>query len=233
MVNRVWKHLMGRGLFEPVDDMRPTNPATHPQLLNRLAREFAGHNFDLRWLVRAIVSSGAYQLSSHTSPGNKLDDRFYSHAQLKSLEAQTMLDAISQVTGVAESFSGYEEGIRAVQLHGAQTPSYALDVLGRCGRERSCAPAGGGGGLAQALHLINGPVINEKLGCGNLAKFLAEGKTSIEIVEEFYLRALTRKPSAAEAAFWGNSISASADKVAMCEDFLWTLLNSREFAFNH
>jgi hypothetical protein len=162
-----------------------------------------------------------------------MDDRFYSHAYVKSLEAQTIVDAIVQVTDVVESYDGYDKGTRAMQLAGVQTPSYALDVLGRCNRERSCAPAGGSRGLAQALHLINGSTINEKLRGGILAKLLNEEKTSAQIVEELYLRALSRAPSKTESSFWETSISESENRIAALEDFLWALLNSREFAFNH
>ena len=115
---------------------------------------------------------------------------------------------------------------------GVQTESYALDVLGRCRREKTCeTSAGSGGGLAQALHLINGSTINEKLAHGALAPWLS--KPTLEVVEEFYLRAFTRGPSPEEASFWNATISQSADRHEAFEDFLWTLLNSREFAFNH
>ena len=138
LVNRVWKHLLGRGLVEPVDDLRPTNPPTNPALHDALAAEFVAHGFDLRWLVGKIADSRTYQLTSRTTDANRRDDRLFSHAMLKPLPAQVFVDAVAQVTGVPESYDDYAAGTRAVQLVGAQTTSYALDVLGRCLRERSC-----------------------------------------------------------------------------------------------
>ena len=232
IVNRVWKHLLGRGLVEPADDLRPTNPATHPALLEKLAAEFRAHDFDLRWLVRTIASSRTYQLTSRALPANRHDDRFYSHAFLKPLSAHVLVDAASQVTGVAEEFEGVSEGTLAVQLIGAQTESYALDVLGRCRREKTCETgASNGGGLAQALHLINGSTVNEKLSGGVLAEL--RSKSTDDIVTELYLRALTRLPSDKESAFWKSIIENAPKRDEILEDFLWTLLNSREFAFNH
>ena len=230
-VNRVWKHLLGRGLVEPADDLRPTNPATHPALLEKLASEFRAHDFDLRWMIRTIVGSRTYQLTSRTNPANRSDDRFYSHAYLKPLSAQVLVDAIAQVAGTPEKFKGNPEGTRAIQLIGAQTESYALDVLGRCRREKTCDTAATGGGLAQALHLINGSTISEKLGSGVLTQL--KSKATPEIVDELYLRALTRRPTTEEAAFWKSTIDQAANRPEALEDFLWTLLNSREFAFNH
>jgi hypothetical protein len=233
MVNRVWKHLLGRGLVEPVDDLRPTNPASHPKLLDRLAEHFVANGFDLRHLIETIVSSRTYQLSSITLAGNRADNRFFSHAYFKPLPAQVLVDAISQVTGVNEEFETVAEGTRAVQLIGAQTPSYALDVLGRCKREQACEPAGSGGGLAQALHMINGATINEKLGSGVLARWLREGKSNGEIIDELYLRAFSRLPREAEAKFWNGTLAKIGNQTEALEDFLWTVLNAREFAYNH
>ena len=115
-MNRVWKHLLGRGLVEPVDDLRPTNPPTHPALLDALAADFITHGYDLRRLIRTVVSSRTYQLSSRTRGLNAMDERFYSHAYFKELPAQVFVDAVAQVTGVPDHFDGYPEGTRAVQL---------------------------------------------------------------------------------------------------------------------
>ncbi|MEW6303108.1 MAG: DUF1549 and DUF1553 domain-containing protein [Verrucomicrobiota bacterium] len=234
VVNRVWKHLLGRGLVEPVDDLRPTNPPVNPALMNALANDFARNGFDLRRLVRLIAESRTYQLSSRAIDGNRRDDRFFSHAYLKPLPAQVLADAVAQVTGVPDHYPDYAEGTRAVQLVGAQTPSYALDVLGRCAREQSCeSPGRAGGGLAQALHLINGSTINDKLRGGALSRLLARGLTDSELIDELYLRTLSRPASAAERAEWEPMLARAADKTEIAEDLLWALLNSREFAFNH
>jgi hypothetical protein len=233
-VNRVWKHLLGRGLVEPVDDLRPTNPATYPALLDALAKDFVTHGHDLRRLVRTLALTRTYQLTSRTSGLNRLDDRFYSHAYLKELSAPVFLDAVAQVTGVPDAFPGCAGGTRAVQLIGTRTPSYALDVLGRCSRDTACDGGGRrGGGLAQALHLINGPTLNAKLGQGIVTALLARNLTGREIIEELYLRALTRRPEPAELAEWERLLASAAKRADAIQDLLWTLLNSREFAFNH
>lgn len=252
LVNRVWKHLLGRGLVEPVDDLRPTNPPTHPALLDALAADFVANGHDLRRLIRTIASSQTYQLTSRANGLNALDDRFYSHAYRKELPAQVFVDAVAQVTGVPDRFGGpsgndrmrmaelaedqpdaYPEGTRAVQLIGARTPSYALDVLGRCSREGPCDVSGGGGGLAEALHLINGTTINEKLKGGVVDELMARSTSDGEIIEELYLRALARRPAKLELNEWAALLARAGNKREAVEDLLWTLLNSREFAFNH
>ncbi len=141
---------------------------------------------------------------------------------------------MAQVTGVPDKYESHPEGTRAVQLIGAQTPSAALDVLGRCARERSCGtPGGAGGGLAQALHLINGSTINAKLRGGTLARLLAGPASDREWVDDLYLRSLGRPASPAEQTEWTQRLARAADRSLVAEDLLWALLNSREFAFNH
>jgi hypothetical protein len=234
IANRVWKELLGRGVVEPVDDLRPTNPPTHPELLEALATDFASGGYDLRRLIRSIVTSRTYQLSSRPLPGNRGDDRLYSHARRKPLPAQVFADAIAQAAGLSDHFDGYPAGTRAVQLLGAHTPSYTLDVLGRCARERSCDnPGRAGGGLAQALHLINGPVVQDKLRGGSLTGLLARDLSESQLIEELYLRTLTRLPRADELVEWERLLDRAEDKTEILEDLLWALLNSREFAFNH
>jgi hypothetical protein len=232
IVNRVWKHLLGRGLVEPVDDLRPTNPPTHPALLNALAADFVAHRFDLRHLVHTIVSSRTYQLTSLTRGVNRLDTRLYSHAYLKPLPAPVFADAVAQVTGVADCFEGLPAGTRAVQLISPATPAPALDVLGRCLRNRPCeGPAQAGGGLAQALHLINGSTINGKLRGGTVEAL--KSRPTGEIIEELYCCALTRRPEPSELVEWEASLMRGTDRTEAVEDLLWALLNSREFALNH
>ncbi len=232
LVNRVWKHLLGRGLVEPVDDLRPTNPPTHPALLDALAADLVAHQFDLRNTIRTIVSSRTYQLSARTQGANRLDDRLYSHAYLKPLTAPVFADIVAQVTGVPDVFEGFPAGTRAVQLVGPSTPSAALDVLGRCLRKRPCDGAqGGGGGLAAALHLINGSTINGKLRGGVVEELM--GRSNREVVVELYHRAFSRSPEPAELAEWEASLSRGGDRTEAVQDLLWTLLNAREFALNH
>ncbi|HWB06572.1 MAG TPA: DUF1553 domain-containing protein [Verrucomicrobiales bacterium] len=234
LVNRVWKHLLGRGLVEPVDDLRPTNPATHPELLDALAADFIKNHFDLRHIIRTIVSSRTYQLSSKPLAANKADDRLYSHALVRELPAQVFMDAVAQATGVPDQFPNSPEGTRAVQLASARTPSYALDVLGRCARDQSCeSPVRSGGGIARALHLINGDTIQPKLRGGVLDQLFKENAGDEKILSELYLRALTRLPEPAEQAEWSAVLKKAPHRREAAEDLLWTLLNSREFGFNH
>lgn len=233
-VNRVWKHLLGRGLVEPVDDLRLTNPASHPEVLEALTTHFIASGFDLRDLVRTITESRTYQLSATTVPGNETDQRLHSHALLKPPSAQVLLDVIAQATGVSESFTDQPAATRAVELIGSQTASYVLDVFGRCSRERSCeTSATAGGGLAQALHLINGSTINTRLGTGIVKDLAAANTSPHDAVRTLYLRTLSRPPSAAELGEWTSLLATATDRTEALEDLLWALLNSREFVFIH
>ena len=233
LVNRVWKELMGRGLIEPVDDLRVTNPASNPALLTALIDDFVNGGYDLRRLVRTIVLSRTYQLSSSANEVNRLDNRFFSHAFLKPLPPQVLADAIAQATGVHDVYAGYPEGTRAVQIISPQTASYALDVFGRCQRESLCeSPGQSGGGLSQALHLINGPSINGKLQKALDAR-LAQTSSDSQIVANLYLDTVSRYPEPREIEQWEKMLAASSDRREVLEDLLWALLNSREFAYNH
>jgi hypothetical protein len=234
VANRVWKHLMGRGIVEPVDDVRATNPPSNPALLRALAAEFTRSGYDLRHLVRTIGSSRTYQLTSRTTGINRQDDRFFSHATLKPLPAHVLADAVAQATGVPDEFADAPPGTRAIQLADARAASYTLDVFGRCPRATGCEdPTQFGGGLSQALHLINGAVINAKLRSGVVERLLADSRSDREIVEELYLRTLSRFPAASERAHWERTLKAAAKRKETAEDLLWALLNAREFAFNH
>lgn len=240
IVNRVWKHLMGRGLVEPVDDLRSTNPATHPALLDALAKDFTTRGFNLQHLIRTIVSSQTWQLTSRVNGPNKDDDRFYSHALIKELPAQVYMDIVAQVTGVdnefpgADQFIGPHRGVRAVEIPTVSFPSYALDVLGRCSREASCdLAARNGGGMAKALHLINGSTINDKMQAGIARKLATEKQTDRAIIEELHLRTLTRFPTDKELTAWTPLPVEQPARTESIQDLLWALLNSREFTFNH
>ncbi len=233
IVNRIWKRLMGRGLVEPVDDLRTTNPATHPELLDRLAADFVEHGFDMRHTIRTIVSSAAYARDSRTMPGNASDDRFYSHALIRPLPAEVLADAIVDVTGQFDRYGDEPLGTRAVALFDGQTPSRALDVLGRCPRDGSCDSGNAEPGLPQILHFINGELINQKIASpqGRLHRLLSAGQSDKQILEQFYLAALARYPTTVEQTHWLELFRRipSDKRSAQWEDFLWALLNSREF----
>ncbi|MFN3651578.1 MAG: DUF1549 and DUF1553 domain-containing protein [Armatimonadota bacterium] len=233
LANRVWKRLLGRGIVEPVDDLRVSNPPTNPALLEALTRELTTSGYDLRRLVRTIVSSRTYQSSSRAVAGNERDDRFFSHALVRPLPPEVLADGIAQATGVPEEYAGYPAGTRAVQLVDGRVPSETLDALGRCRRETGCEPGALQGGLRSALHLINGDGINARVASGIAARLLQEGRPDREIVEELYLRTLCRFPEERERAHWADLLARAPARRERVEDLLWALLSSREFAFNH
>jgi len=236
-VNRLWRALFGRGLVEPVDDLRATNPATHPRLLDRLADDFVRHGYDLRRTLRLIALSRAYGRSETAVAGNEADDRYYARAYRRPLEPEVLADAIVAVTGVPEVYAGTPPGTRAVTLYDPLTPAPSLDVLGRCSRGGACEENPAAGGLPARLHLLNGPLLNAKIAAtdGRLAGMIAAGKADRDVVAEFYVRGFGRRPSEKELAAWlGRIAQAGPDGRRAClEDFLWGLLSSRDFATNH
>src|SRR5262249_39749711 len=161
LANRTWAHFLGRGLVDPVDDVRATNPPTNPELLDALAKHLVDSKFDFRQLVRTITASRIYQLSSKPNATNEKDEQNYSRARLKRMDAEVLLDAISQATGVAERFDGVPAGTRAIQLWDSKVRHYFLKLFGRpqrisaCECERVTEP-----GVAPALHLLNSPEIH-------------------------------------------------------------------------
>ena len=239
IVNRLWRAMMGRGLVEPVDDFRSTNPATHPELLTTLADDFVAHGYDLRRTLRRIALSAAYARSANTLPQNTTDDRFYSHALPKPLAPEVLADAISDVLGVPDTYGNEPEGTRAVSLSDPNTESDALDILGRCGRETSCETSTAAiGGLQRKLHLFNGDLLNARIGVpdSRLDRLMSIGRSPMEIVNEFYLAALSRHPTDTEQQFWKQHIdvktSANSQR-AILEDMVWSLLTCNEFVTNH
>ena len=239
IVNRLWKAMMGRGLVEPVDDFRSTNPATHPELLTELSADFVTHGYDLRHTLRRIALSEAYARSANTLPQNATDDRFYSHALQKPLEPEVLADAISDVLGIPDTYGDEPEGTRAVFLFNPNTESEALDILGRCGRETSCESATETtDGLQRKLHLFNGDLLNARIGVpgSRLDKLMSAGKSPMEILDAFYLAALSRHPTETEQQFWEDHIDVSASansQRAVLEDIVWSLLTCNEFVTNH
>lgn len=238
VVNRLWKAMMGRGLVEPVDDLRATNPATHPVLLTKLADDFVSNGYNVRHTLRLIAQSAAYQRSSQPVPGNQADDRFYSHALRKPLQPEVLADAIATVTGVSDKYGEMPLGTRAVTLPDSRIPSPALDILGRCSREDPCEATNGNGGLDKTLHLINGKLLNRKITSdkGRLHQMLSSKKVDLDIIELFYLLALSRPLTDKEKTFWKKTASSASnekERQHLLEDFLWGLLTSRNFTSNH
>ncbi len=239
IVNRLWKRMMGRGLVEPVDDFRDTNPATHPALLDKLAEDFAANDYSLRHTLRVIASSTTYARTANATAQNKDDDRFYSHAARRPLEPEVLADAISDALGVAGKYGNEPDGTRAVMLVNPKTPSRTLDILGRCGRDESCESSPGAiGGLPQKLHLFNGALLNARIAAegSRLNQLLSSGKQPMEIVNAFYLAALNRRPSDQEQEHWKGKLArlkSTDDQRAFLEDFVWGLMTCNEFVTNH
>jgi hypothetical protein len=245
LVNRVWGNFMGRGLTDPVDDVRATNPASNEELFDALVADFT-KDFDVKRLIRTIMNSGTYQLSSEPNASNQNDGKYYSHYVLKRLPAEVLLDSISQVTGVPTAFDGFPAGTRALQLPDVQVKSEFLNVFGRPKRiicdagERSSEPS-----IAQALHVINGDSLNKKLLAkdGYAGLFLKLGLSDARMVEQIYLSAFSRYPTdgekkrAVELLNESRSVKGTPETMAQArrqgvEDLLWALLTSKEFLFN-
>lgn len=235
IANRLWAHYFGRGLIEPIDDIRETNPATNPELMAALADHLRDVNFNLKAFTRSLLTSELYQRSGDTTAANASDQQNFSHFLQKTLPAEVLLDAISQSTDVPEEFNGWPEGYRAIQIWDNRMPSYFFTIFGRpvratvCECERGSEPS-----IAQALHLLNAPEISEKIGRrnGRVHRLSASDKTPAEIIDELYLSTLSRLPLKAERTLMLQAFDL-VDRRAAAEDVLWALLNSKEFIFNH
>lgn len=237
LANRLWAHYLGRGLIEPIDDIRETNPATNEPLMKALAQHLTEQRFDLKAFTRTLLNSRVYQLTAKTNASNASDEQNFSHAPYKSLPAEVLLDAISQTTDVPEKFNGWPLGYRAIQVWDNRMPSYFFQIFGRpvrasvCECERSDQPS-----IAQALHLLNAPEITSKISHRHgRVRRLAESDLSPEqIIAELYLCTLSREPTQAELELMLQAFSEEGvERQAAVEDVMWALLNSKEFIFNH
>jgi len=236
-VNRVWYHLLGRGLVDPVDDFRDSNPAASDEVLDALARDFVRNGFDVKRVIRTVLNSRTYQLTAATNERNKDDERFFSHAVTKLLPAEVLLDALSSSTEVPEAFEGVKLGTRAAQLPDGDVFHHPfLKAFGQPARETSCeCERQGDTSLGHALQLINGPTLKAKLAdpANRVGRLLKEGKTDKVVLRELYLATLTRLPSAAEEAAVLKHIASAASKRQAWEDVQWALINTKEFLFRH
>jgi hypothetical protein len=234
LANRLWAHYFGRGLVEPLDDLRATNPASNEPLLDDLAKHLREVKYDLKVFTRTLLNSRLYQLGPRTA-GNAIDEQNFSHAEPRLMPAEVLLDAICQTTGVPEKFNGWPEGARAIQVWDNRMPSYFLQLFGRpvrasvCECERSGEPS-----IAQALHLMNAPEIVAKIHSrrGTARKLADSERTPEAIVEELYLGVLARLPTKKEQGLMLDLFRQAGDRRTAIEDVLWTLLNTREFVFN-
>ncbi len=238
VANWVWAQLFGKGLVDPSDDMSRANPPVHPELLDALARHFIAKKFDLRDLIRTVAASEAYGLSSSPVAGNKQDTRLFSHQIPRPLTAHQMADALAQATDVPNRFGNEaaREYRRAIEIADPTKASSILDTFGRCARTAACATTPAPPlSLKQALLLIGGDVIETKVTSlnGYLASALKLELEPEELVENLYYRTVCRPPTAEELSHWAAELKGASSRQEAAEDLFWSLLNSREFAFNH
>jgi hypothetical protein len=241
-VNRVWYHLMGRGLVDPNDDFRASNPPVNGPLLDALTDDFVAHRFDLRHLVRTVLNSRTYQLSAVPNETNREDETNFSHALVRGLQAEQLLDGLSRVTGAPVRFNGYPEGTRAGELPGARslrergvTASEGerfLRVFGKPERSLTCeCERSEDTTLGQAFQMMSGELLQQMLGepDNRLGRLLKSGGTDRAIVEELYLAALCRPPGEKERRAAEALLARAKDRRAALEDLTWGLLNAKEF----
>lgn len=240
--NRIWFHLLGRGIVDPIDDFRATNPPANPELLDALAQDFAAHKFDLRHLIRAIVTSKTYQLSSRPNDTNRDDATNFSHAAVRRLTAEQTLDALSQVTGVPVEFNGYPLGTRAGQIAGVRAvrrrdkrPSEGdqfLKLFGKPPRLQSCeCERSDDATLNQTFELVSGPLLERMLSDpkNRPGRLLRANRSDASRVTELYWTALTRPPTSSELKATLQLLRTAKDRRQTFEDVLWALVNSNEF----
>jgi hypothetical protein len=237
LANRVWAQMLGRGIIDPIDDVRDTNPPSNPELLDALAKQLVETKYDVKKLIRTIAASRTYQLSSKPNATNEKDVTNFSRALFRRLDAEVVLDMVSQATGVPEKFSGAAPGTRAIQLWDSKINHYFLKLYGRpqrltaCECERIHEPS-----VAQVLHLLNAPEINAKMSHerGNIARWVRTKKSDADLVEEIYLTYYSRLPDEAERRTALQHLQKNASQRRQAaEDLAWTLMNTLEFVFNH
>ena len=236
-VNRYWKHFLGRGLVEPEDDMRVTNPPSNPELLEALAEDFVANEFDLKHLIRTICSSQVYQLSSEPNKWNEDDKQNFSRFYPRRLHAEVLLDAVDQLTGTTTDFAGMPAGTRAVELPDNGFASTFLTVFGRPDSNSACeCERSGDANLAQSLQLLNSAEILTKLTSAEARPARLSGETARDHearLTELYLRAFAREPEPDELSVALDYIEESDDSQRAYEDIVWALINTKEFLFNH
>lgn len=238
VANRVWGKLFGRGIVEAVDDMRFSNPAVNEPLLEALADDFIAHRYDFKHLVRTILNSRTYQLSSIANAGNMREHMNFSHARLRRLSAEQLYDAIAQVTGVSgDNLSQAPPGLRAAQFPGMYTGSSFLAMFGRPQQRMSPCECirSNDTTLPQVLHLLNGDTVSNRLRAegGTLVRLLASKLGNDRLVEDMYFHVLSRPPDERERRQALEYVQSSADHAQGAEDLLWALITSQEFLFNH
>ena len=240
LVNRYWKHFFNRGLVDPEDDMRVTNPATNPALLDALAKHFVESGFDLKGLSRTICNSTTYQLSALPNEHNAKDKQNFSRYYPKRMTAEVLLDSIDRVTEQATRFGGVPAGTRAVQLPDNAFGSYFLTVFGRPEASSACeCERSGDANLAQSLHLLNSPELHNKIaaGGGRADQYVRDKNRSHEDkIRELYLLAFSRQPDSEEVNIALAHVAKAKDDAELkkaYEDLVWVVVNTKQFQFNH
>jgi hypothetical protein len=236
LVNRMWAHFFGRGLVEPLDDLRATNPPSNEPLLDSLAGEFVRSQFDVRGIARLIATSTTYQLSAEPNEDNLDDVQAHARFYPQRLPAEVLLDALDTVTGVPTSYSGLPPGTTATQLPDEDAGNTFLALFGRPPRESACecerisSPS-----LSQSLFLMNDSLIQGKLAAkGGLAERLTRSERPVNArVEELFLTALARPPTADETARAVAYLAGASDRAEAFRDLVWVLLNTKEFLYIH
>jgi hypothetical protein len=236
--NIIWSHFFGIGIVDPVDDVRISNPATNPALLEALGKKFTEYNFDMKKLVRDICTSRTYQLSTQANETNKNDETNFSKSRIRRLRAEVLLDTLAQVTDTPNKFRGLPLGARAVNIADGNTSTYFLTTFGRATRKTVCScevkmeP-----NLSQALHLLNGDSVHNRIIRGKVInKMITDKSPPEEIVRSLYRKTLSRDPNEAEISKLNHTLANAKDskeKLVVLEDIFWALLNSKEYLFNH
>jgi hypothetical protein len=234
LANRVWGHFFKRGIVEPIDDMRVTNPPTNPELLDWLAADVREHGWSLKHLVRTIVRSSTYQLASEPNDFNRQDSQNFARFYPRRLPAEVLLDSIDVVTEARTPFS-FPREMRAIDLPDEQVSSYFLDIFGRPQRQSSCeCERTSDANLSQALHLLNSPEIQGKLtaDASRAALLAADARPDEEKVSDLYMMFFARQPTPDELRVAVAYIAGQADKKVAYQNLLWALINTKEFQFN-
>ncbi len=235
LANQVWGHFFGQGIIHEIDDVRVSNPPSNGPLLNEMGKKFTEYKYDFKKLVRDICNSNTYQRATQANESNASDTRNFARGAIRRIRAETLYDCISAVTQTKDKFPGLPLGSRAVQIADGSVSTYFLSTFGRASRETVCScevklePT-----LSQSLHLLNGDTTTQKImGGGLITKRLAEKQTHEQIIEELYIRCISRKPTPAETKKLIELIAPIHNKQQTLEDVFWSLLNTREFMFNH
>ncbi len=235
LANIIWAHFLGRGVIDPVDDVRISNPPSNAELLDALAGKLVEYKYDFKRLVRDICASRTYQLDTRANDTNETDSRNFSKASIRRIRAEVLLDCISEVTGTQDKFPGLPRGARAIEIADGNTETYFLSTFGRATRTTVCScEVRVDPNLSQALHLLNGNTVQRKIEDGGLVKAkLKQSEPAEQIIRDLYLRCFSRPPSPTEMARLEPFLHEGKKPEQVLDDIFWSLLNAKEFVFNH